>query len=232
MNNSCNLTLLATSPGTRNIIGIPILVRQVNATSGLNWGYSAGTPILGDAYILVNINNIIEFRNMFIKSSPLNIPIRAVWDDGTEINLLLEGNGVDLGDGNFYPKQISISGNKSISGDYLRRIGNRIGRDLVYSQYAISTLANIKSHYAGNKEAIKLVIRNNQALFEDLNDKLIRLDDLQEYGRTNIGSVDRFVQKQIYLHSTLILKIIHQIYSTNWNLFYPFKHWVIFIKLN
>lgn len=188
INNSCNLTLLATSPGTRNIIEIPTLVGQVNAASGLNWGYSAGTPILGDAYISVNRNNIIECRNMFIKPSPLNIPIRAVWDDGTEMNLLLEGNGVDLGDGNFYPKQISTSGNKSVLGDYLRRrIGNRIGRDLVYSQYAISTLANIKSHYAGNKEAIKLAIRNNQALFEELNDKLIRIDDLQEYGRTNIS---------------------------------------------
>lgn len=188
-NYTCNLTLLATNPSsTSNIIERPTIPGQVHAASGLNWGYNAGTALLGDAYIPVNRDEIIKARQMFIKPSPVNVPISAVWDDGTKMTLLLEGNGVDLCDGNFYPKQISTYGNKSILGNYLReRIGTRIGRNLVYSPYAINTLASIKSIYAGNKEAIILAIKNNLTLLEELNDKFITLDDLNQYGRTNIS---------------------------------------------
>lgn len=188
-NQTCELTLLATKPGNvNNIIGIPTRVAQVHAASGLNWGYNAGTASLGDAYIPVNMEDIILARHMFVKPSPVNVPINAVWDDGTEMTLLLEGNGVDLGDGNFYPKQISTYGNKSILGNYLRkRIGKRIERNLVYSPYAINTLAHIKSSYAGNKKAIILAIRNNPVLLQELNDKFITLNDLQKYGRTTIS---------------------------------------------
>lgn len=187
-NTSCNLTLLARVSGqTNNIIGIRTTRGEVHAASGLNWGYNAGTAMLGDAYIPVNKNNILGCRNMFIKPNP-NSPINVVWDDGTTMELLLEGSGANLNDGNEYPKQISSYTNKSILGDYLRRrIGNRIGRNLLYSQYAISELSRIKSRYSGDKNSIINAIRNNQRLFDELNDKFIKIDDLNQYGRTDIS---------------------------------------------
>lgn len=188
-NQTCELTLLTTKQGSvNNIIGIRTEAINVHAASGLNWGYNAGTASLGDAYIPVNMDDILVARHMFIKPSPVNIPINVVWDDNTEMTLLLEGNGVDLGDGNFYPKQISTYGNKSELGTYLRRrIGSRIGINLEYSTYAISTLATIKSNYAKNKQAIVSEIRNNPTLFQELNDKFITIDHLEEYGRTTIS---------------------------------------------
>jgi DNA-binding XRE family transcriptional regulator len=185
----CDITLLGTTQSiSSNIIGIPTSKGQVHAASGLNWGYSSGCSSLGDAYIPINKENIIKAKQMFIKPSNVNIPIKSVWDDGEEIMLLLEGVRFNSGDNNIYPKQISSYKNKSAFGNYLRkRIGNQIGRNLIHSSYAISTIADIKSRNSRDKESIKEEIRNNHVLFQELNDKFITLDDLQQYGRTNIS---------------------------------------------
>lgn len=184
-NNVCNLTLLATkSNNEENIIGISTKSGGVHAAAGLNWGYTSGLPTLGDAYIPVNTSNIRSCPNLFIKNGPINI----VWDDGTRMTILAEQNSVGIGDGNSYGKALSTYEDKSQLGDYLRhRIGNYIGRDLIYSEYAITTVADIKLRNREDKESIKEEIRSNAILLQELNDKFITIDDLNQYGRTNIS---------------------------------------------
>ena len=185
----CDLTLLATTQSnTSNIIGISTIKGQVHAASGLNWGYSSGVPLLGDAYIPINKDDIMKARKMFIKTSNVNIPIKAVWDDGKEMTLLLEGVRFNSGDNNIYPKQISSYKNKSEIGNYLRkRIGNKIGRNLEYNEDTINTVAGIKSRNNRNKEAIIKEIQNDTILLKELKDKFITLSDLEKYGRTTVS---------------------------------------------
>lgn len=184
-NQVCNLTLLATrSSCEENIIGISTVSGQVHAAAGLNWGYTSGKPVIGNAYIPGNTSDIRACSDLFIKNRPRNI----IWDDGTSMTLLAEQNSVGIGDGVLYGKALSTPGDNSILGNYLRnRIGNRIGINLVHSTYAINTLANIKSSYAGNKEAIILEVSNNPILLRELNEKFITTEHLELYGRTTIS---------------------------------------------
>lgn len=181
----CTLTLLARkSDPTENIIGETTISGQVHAAAGLNWGYSSGRPSIEHAYIPVRKSNILEYSQLFEKNNPINI----IWDDGTTMTLLSEQNGPSIGDGIQYGKALSTYGNKSILGDYLRnRIGNEIGRNLIFSEYTINTLAEIKKINSGNKDSIIEEIQNNNILLQELNEKFITLNDLQQYGRTDIS---------------------------------------------
>lgn len=184
----CELTLLATTKGyAKNIIGISTTKGQVHAAAGLNWGYSSGAPLLGDAYIPINKDDILKSGQMFIKPSNVNIPIKAIWDDGKEMTLLLEGVRFNSSDNKIYPKQISSYKNKSEIGNYLRkRIGDKIGKDLEFSQDTVKILSSIKSRNNKNKDAIVEEINKNSSLITELSEKFISLSDLKKYGRTTV----------------------------------------------
>lgn len=99
------------------------------------------------------------------KSADVNLPIDVIWDDGTEMQMLLEGNQEI--EGRLYPKQLSTYKNKSEIGIYLRkRIGDKIGVDL--------SISNDLS-----KEDFK-------SKASEYKDKLITKDMLEKYGRTSI----------------------------------------------
>ena len=184
-NQVCNLTLLAIrSKNEGNIIEVPTVSGEVHAAAGLNWGYSSGIPAIGDAYIAVNTENIRSWQDLFIKDRPINI----IWDDGIRMTILAEQNSVGIGDGVLYGKALSSYGDKSILGDYLRnRIGNEIGINLIHSSYAINEIADIKLRNSGNKKYIQEDIRNNPRLLQELRNKFITLEHLEDYGRTSIS---------------------------------------------
>lgn len=107
--------------------------------SGLNWGFSRGHVKEGDAYIPITMENIRNFPNMFPpkkyvygnentnssgRKNRENDEIEMIWDDGTVMTGLLEGQHAVKEDNLIYPKQLSSSPQKSILGDYLRK---RIG---------------------------------------------------------------------------------------------------------
>ncbi len=117
--NICNMTLL---DGTGN----------VPQASGINWGHGAGHVTPNDAYIAVRKEHIRNYPFLFPpkQNAPIanlnqgrpqrhNDIIEIIWDDGTVMEGLLEGNQSE--NGLIYPKQISSFPNKSIMGAYLRQ---------------------------------------------------------------------------------------------------------------
>lgn len=173
------LSLLSSrsTPTSPNIIGETTIVGGVSVSSGLNWGYSNGLPLLGDAYIAIS--------SEFVKNNPdiippkqkdENIPIEVLWDDGVTMLMLMEGNmGTDV----LYPKQISSYNNKSLLGSYLRkRIGEKIGQDLEFNQEEIDEV----KRYKNSKEETKI----NGNILNSIKTKLITKDILNKYGRTTI----------------------------------------------
>lgn len=114
----------------------------VPTKSGLNWGCSGGHVSEGDAYIRITLEYIRMFPKMFPpkkyvdgienpnstgRKNRENDEIELIWDDGTVMVGLLEGQIYNKEDGMVYPKQLSTSPHKSILGKYLR---NRIGVDI------------------------------------------------------------------------------------------------------
>lgn len=119
----CRMTLL--DPRTSNTPN----------TSGINWGQNPEnhtTP--DDAYIPVRAEHIRTYPELFLPKANFsaisqggrvqrhNDAIEILWDDGTIMNGLFEGN-YDINGVN-YPKQISSFPEKSTLGSYLR---NRLG---------------------------------------------------------------------------------------------------------
>ena len=107
--------------------------------SGLNWGCSGGHVTEGDAYIRITMDYVRLFPKMFPPKKYIdgveninstgrknreNDEVELIWDDGTIMVGLLEGQSYNKIDGMIYPKQLSSSPQKSIMGTYLRR---RIG---------------------------------------------------------------------------------------------------------
>lgn len=106
--------------------------------SGLNWGCSKGHVSSGDAYIKISSSYIRNFQDLFPSKKYINgIPnidskgkpnrendeVELIWDDGTSMIGLMEGQIII--DGVIYPKQLSTSPSKNILGKYLRkRLGN------------------------------------------------------------------------------------------------------------
>ena len=122
--------------------------------SGLNWGCSRGHVSPGDAYIRISMDCIRNFPNMFPpkkyvdgvlndnstgRKNRENDEIELIWDDGTTMVGLLEGQINNKKDGMIYPKQLSSSPRKSDLGVYLRR---RLGVDLNH----VITKADLKKY--------------------------------------------------------------------------------------
>lgn len=152
--------------GVKNIIGKSTAKGEVHSASGLNWGFSNGLSSPNDAYIKITSEHVRNNPLLFPqKDSKKNMPIDVVWDDGTEMQMLLEGN--QIVDGLVYPKQISTYKNKSEVGIYLRkRIGEKIGVDLSIPE-----------------ELSKADFKLNATTYKD---KLITRKMLDKYGRTSI----------------------------------------------
>lgn len=150
-----------------NILGITTNPGDVHAGAGLNWGFSNGLPKPNDAYIKIPKMQIYQNPLLFPpKDANTNEPIDVIWDDGTSMQMLLEGNQA-ISNVN-YPKQISTYKSKAELGIYLRRrIGNKIGKDLVIP-------TDLK------KEDFVPVCRYYK-------DKFITREMLEQYGRTSIG---------------------------------------------
>lgn len=106
--------------------------------SGLNWGLANGHVAIGDAYIPVTVDMALNYHELFPPKSDIstesggrqnrqNDPFEVIWDDGTRMQLLLEGN-LDIG-GIKYPNKIASFPSKSILGKYIR---NRLNVDLYH----------------------------------------------------------------------------------------------------
>lgn len=111
---------------------------KIPLKSGLNWGCSKGHVAKGDAYIRIITKYIKQFPNLFPqkkyvngitnndskgKANRENDEVELIWDDGTSMIGLLEGQ--TLVNGVIYPKQLSTSPQKNILGKYIRkRLGN------------------------------------------------------------------------------------------------------------
>ena len=163
------ISLLATrgSGGQTNIVGIATNPGDVHAGAGLNWGFSNGMPKPNDAYIKIPKEQIINNPLMFPpKSNDVNDPIDVIWDDGTEMQMLLEGSQ-DV-DGVDYPKQISTYKSKKELGLYFRkRIGDAIGKDLIIPEELSKEEFVPKANY--------------------YKDRFITKEILESYGRTSIN---------------------------------------------
>jgi len=112
---------------------------NVPAMSGLNWGLSNGHVCEGDAYIRITKDYLSLFPRLFptkkyvnglINPSDIgranreNDEIELIWDDGTVMVGLLEGQQTGPIPGMLYPKQLCSSPRKNILGYYLRgRLG-------------------------------------------------------------------------------------------------------------
>ena len=161
------ISLLATKTGGKpNLLGETTYPGDVHKAGGLNWGFSNGEPLPNDAYIKIPIELIRKNPLMFPpKNNKSNEYIDVIWDDGTKMQMLLEGKQeVDRIE---YPKQISTYKSKKELGLYLRkRIGNAIGINLIIPT---NSKDDFKSH-------IKLY-----------KDKIITKDMLKKYGRNSIN---------------------------------------------
>lgn len=104
--------------------------------SGINWCCSKGHVAEGDAYIPIKKEYIDAFPKMFPPKKYVNGVVNAnyqgnrkrendlvelIWDDGTIMTGLLEGQIYDKKEDMYYPKQLSSSPQKSILGKYLRQ---------------------------------------------------------------------------------------------------------------
>lgn len=109
--------------------------KEVAAMSGLNWGLSNGHVTPGDAYVAITKEYIKYFPDLFPskkyvngiknieskgKANRENDEVELIWDDGTSMVGLMEGQQEDE-NGLIYPKQLSTSPNKNIIGLYIRK---------------------------------------------------------------------------------------------------------------
>jgi hypothetical protein len=108
---------------------------EVPERSGLNWGLSPAHVSLGDAYIAIRKDYIHAIPDLFPPKQAQrfdnagggeitrqNDAVEFIWDDGTIMEGLLEGNQ-DV-EGVTFPKQMCSSPRKNILGIYIRdRLG-------------------------------------------------------------------------------------------------------------
>lgn len=138
-----------------NICSMPLYllegeIKKMPATSGVNWGMAKlnGSHVnINDAYIPISAEMCRMYPLMFPvkKNGPDvlesiikkghrdNDNIDIIWDDGTTMTGLLEGNRKAIVNGNYveYPKQISTTPHKSELGKYIRsRIGVKEGNPI------------------------------------------------------------------------------------------------------
>ena len=112
--------LIIKSVGGRVItIRLTLLDRsgKVPTKSGLNWGQGKGHVKPNDSYI--KISKAAVKTGFFKLKASKQVPIDVIWDDGTAMNCLEEGN--QIYNGILYPKQIASADKKEILGLYLRK---------------------------------------------------------------------------------------------------------------
>lgn len=165
-NGAVRLSLLASrTVNKQNIIGVATLRDSVHAASGLNWGFSHGDSTPNSAYIRLSKDIVTNTFFAIPHANTNRRIIDAIWDDGIQMKILLEGSQDN--NGTLFPKQMSSAGDKNILGRYLRtRIQNRINRTLVFSQ-----------------NVTKPVLKSNPIQYSS---HFITLSDLNLYGRTDI----------------------------------------------
>ncbi len=108
---------------------------ETQNAAGLNWGQSVTAHVnRNDAYIAILKDNLRQYPSLFPPKQSMptqdnegrpqrhNDSIEVIWDDGTTMECLFEGNQED--NGIIYPKQIASAPSKAQLGEYLR---NRIG---------------------------------------------------------------------------------------------------------
>ena len=101
----------------------------------INWGQSINAHVnRNDAYIAIKKEYIHQYPNLFPPKQTMptqsttgrpqrhNDSVEVIWDDGTTMECLLEGNQEE--NGIVYPKQIASAPSKAVLGEYIR---NRIG---------------------------------------------------------------------------------------------------------
>ena len=106
---------------------------EVQDMSGLNWGFSNGNVVPGDAYIAIRMKHLRAHPNLFQPiffnptkghryRSKSKEAAELIWDDGVIMKVLFEAS--QPLNGNVYPKQIASIPRKNILGEYIReRIG-------------------------------------------------------------------------------------------------------------
>ena len=129
--------------------------RYIPEASGINWGQAKlkGSHVnISDAYIPIPAEIADNYPLMFPakQSAPAkdksfkeghrhNDVIEAIWDDGTEMTMLLEGSRgrTDIsGNKIWFPKQISSSPKKAELGRYLRRrMAIQEGQPIKYTDF-------------------------------------------------------------------------------------------------
>lgn len=123
---TCEMTLLTRS-------------NEIPEASGINWGHGNAHTTPNDAYIAIRSEYVKRYPQLFPPKQTVpsstehggrlhrnNDAVEIIWDDGTTMEGLLEGN-YNI-DGVIYPKQVSSSPRKSIMGEYLRqRLGLESG---------------------------------------------------------------------------------------------------------
>ena len=123
---------------------------KVPEKSGLNWGLANAHVSEGDAYIGITTELINDYPSLFppkqesssiiIPGSRINRkndPVELIWDDGTVMEGLLEGN-LDV-NGITYPNKLCSCPKKNLLGKYLR---NRLGVDINH----LITLEDLKKY--------------------------------------------------------------------------------------
>lgn len=129
-NDGALLSLLSSRRGSGNICGKLTRANEVHAASGLNWGLSSSVNKLNDGCIPITSDLIKNTTSMLRIPKASKRVFKAIWDDGTKMDIQFEGNYVL--NGVKYPKQIASYPSKEEMGRYLRnRIGNKIGKSLI-----------------------------------------------------------------------------------------------------
>ncbi len=129
-----------------NVCELPLYLeenghRYTPAASGINWGMARKNGVhvnINDAYIGIPAESADHYPLMFPakQTAPVNVNtvfrdghshndnIEVIWDDGTEMTMLLEGSRKrqdEFGNRVWYPKQIASSPSKAVLGRYLRK---------------------------------------------------------------------------------------------------------------
>lgn len=142
-----------------------IRANEVQEKSGLNWGHSSAHTAVGDAYIAIPKDILIEnqglfepfdseYENTLTRKARQSDPIELLWDDGYTMPASLEGTQ-EL-NGHTYPKQLT---SYSQHVPYLN--GERISAKSILGRYLRDRMGVNVNH-------------------------VISMEDLECYGRTNI----------------------------------------------
>ena len=141
-----------------NVCELPLYImegenRIIPSSSGINWGMAklTGSHVnINDAYIPIPAEHVDHYPQMFPakQAAPKDLEsvfreghrhndtVEVIWDDGTEMTVLLEGSrgrNDDKGNKIWYPKQVASSPRKAEMGKYLRkRLGIQEGKAISY----------------------------------------------------------------------------------------------------